>query len=57
VRRKSLTIGNAMSEKEEDLRTASHGECEHCDKEECADNSTQPANNDPGQHHAADALK
>jgi hypothetical protein len=57
VPRKSLTIVNAVSEKEEHMRTASHGECKHCDEEKCANNCTQPANNDPGQHHAADALK
>jgi hypothetical protein len=57
VRRKSHTIVNAVTEKDEELRTASHRECEHCDEEECGASCTQTANNNPGQHHAADALK
>jgi hypothetical protein len=57
VRRKSLTIVNAVTEKEEHLRTASHWECKHCDKEKCAENCAHPANNNPGHHQAPIALK
>jgi hypothetical protein len=57
VRRKSLTIVNAVTEKEEHLRTASHGKCKHCDEEKCTKNCAYPANNNPGHHHAPIALK